>query len=379
MKKVLVITNIPNPYRIPLFEELNRCLKQEGMLLKVIFAARGYKRRMYKVDLDSVGFEYEILPSGIYTAAENSEITYFDYNGLWDIVKKEEPYRCIIAGFSSGTMQLFFRSFISKLPFIIWSGFITRKGRNDNILRKIQRNVLARRASAFVAYGNKASEYLVKELGVNPKKIAIGRNTIDTTFFSDETAKMKISGNASSKKRFLYIGYLVPRKNIRLLLLAVLQLSRKRNDFVLDIVGDGESRPELEAFIAEHSLGEFVQMHGFHQKEELPAFLAAATAFLFQTDFDIWGLTLNESMAAGIPCICSPNAGAAFDLIEEGKTGWVIDYRNTDAVTDKMNFLLDHPEEAERMGNLAKEKIREMATLRISAEGFLKAIRISEK
>ena len=59
MKKILVITNIPNPYRIPLFAELSRQLKVEGMDLKVIFAAMGYKRRQYKIDLEKCGFEFD--------------------------------------------------------------------------------------------------------------------------------------------------------------------------------------------------------------------------------------------------------------------------------------------------------------------------------
>jgi glycosyltransferase involved in cell wall biosynthesis len=378
MKKILVITNIPNPYRIPLFAELNRQLANEGMSLKVVFAAMGYKRRMYKIDLANCGFDFEILQSGVYTAEENSEVTYFDYKGLLDLVKKEQPYRCIIAGFSSGTMQLFFRSFFTPTPFIIWSGSISKKGRNDNMLRKIQRNIIALRASAFVAYGNKAKQYLIENLGVNPDKIAIARNTIDTAFFSSETDKIRTTSGQEKKKHFLYIGYLVPRKNIKLLLLAVEKISKTRNDFVLDIVGDGESRQELENFIKDHQLSEFIQMHGFRQKEELPTFLAQATAFLFQTDFDIWGLTLNESMAAGLPCLCSVNAGAATDLVIEGETGWIVDYRNTGQVTEKLNYILDHPEEAQRMGKNAKLKIESTATLALSAAGFIEAIKISE-
>lgn len=378
MKKILVITNIPNPYRIPLFAELNKQLAHEGMQLKVVFAALGYKRRMYKIDLSDCGFDYEILQSGVYTAEENTEVTYFDYKGLFDLVKREQPYRCIIAGFSAGTMQLFFRSFFAPTPFIIWSGSVRKKGRNDNFLRKIQRNIIARRAAAFVAYGNKAKQYLAEDLGVNPTKIAIARNTIDTAFFSHETEKIRASLSPETKKRFLYIGYLVPRKNIKLLLLAIEKLSKTRTDFVLDIVGDGEIREELEKFIKDHQLTEFVVMHGFRQKEELPGFLARSTAFLFQTDFDIWGLTLNESMAAGVPCLCSVNAGAATDLIEEGRTGWIVDYRNTGLVTDKLNYLLDHPEEAQRMGVFAKQKIITTATLAISAAGFIEAIKISE-
>src|SRR5436190_9065593 len=104
MKKILVITNIPNPYRIPLFAELNRQLKKEGMELKVVFAAMGYKRRQYKIDLEKCGFDFEVLHSKVFTDEQNSEITYFSYNGLWDLINREKPYRSIVTGFSFGTV-----------------------------------------------------------------------------------------------------------------------------------------------------------------------------------------------------------------------------------------------------------------------------------
>jgi glycosyltransferase involved in cell wall biosynthesis len=379
MKKILVITNIPNPYRIPLFAELRKQLENNGMRLKVIFAAKGYKRRMFKISLEDCGFDYEILPSGIYSDEHNSEITYFDYKGLLEVVNREQPYRCIIAGFSPGTMQLFFRSFFKSTPFIIWSGSVIKKGRNDNLLRRIQRNIVSRKAKAFVAYGDQAKKYLISQLNIDPEKIAIARNTIDTTFFRTETERIRNNQPSEPLFHFLYIGYLVPRKNVRLLLEAVNMLKSLRQDFILDIVGDGESRPALEAYIQENNLGDFVKMHGFKQKEELPVYLAKAKAFLFQTDFDIWGLALNECMAAGLPCICSPNAGGATDLVKEDVTGWIIDYRNTDLVVEKMQYLLNHPEEAIKMGIEAAKIVEEKATLAISAAGFLQAIKISEQ
>lgn len=379
MKKILVITNIPTPYRVPLFAELNKQMADQGMQLKVIFAALGYSRRQYKIDLNNCGFDYEVLDSGIYTAGNNNEITYFDYKGLPGIVKREQPYRCIISGFSPGTMQLFVRSFFRPTPFIIWSGSLQKKGRNDNWARKLQRHIISRRASAFIAYGSLARKYLMEELKIPPSKIAIARNTIDTTFFRTETEKLRSLQSAfDAKKHLLHVGYLVPRKNVRLLLFVIEKLKTIRTDFVLDIVGDGDSRAFLEQYIRDHQLEDFVKMHGYKQKEELPAFLAKSLAFLFQTDFDIWGLTLNEAMAAGLPCLSSVNAGASVDLVDEGITGWTVDFRQVDDIIGKLVYLMDHPEKAREMGRKAQEKVEKTASLKISAAGFIEAIRLSE-
>ena len=47
---ILVNTNIPTPYRIPLFNELDRLLDENGMKLKLVFAALGYSWRKWRID-----------------------------------------------------------------------------------------------------------------------------------------------------------------------------------------------------------------------------------------------------------------------------------------------------------------------------------------
>ena len=376
-KLILVVTNIPNPYRIPLFNELNIQCNSNGFQLKVLFASRGYKRRMFTIDMNDCDFDYHILDATTYTASRNLEKTYFSYKGLLAVLKNDQPYRTVIIGYSSGTLMLWLRSFVKQTPFIIWSGTLIKKGRNDSWWRVIQRKIITKRASAFVAYGNKAAEYL-RSIGAPSSKIAVAINTVDTDFFRIETRKLRDQILKQDFKHLTYIGYLVPRKNVIRLLEIINKLSNERTDFVLDIIGDGESKDDLEKYVKQHKLERFVQFYGFKQKQELPFHLAQSTAFLFQTDFDVWGLTLNEAMAAGVACLSSINAGASFDLIKEGETGFVVDFNDTGYVMQKIIHLLDHPEIATQIGENAARLIQEKASLSISAGGFIKAIRLSE-
>ena len=171
-----------------------------------------------------------------------------------------------------------------------------------------------------------------------------------------------------------YVGYLSTRKNVSRLLEIIQELSQERKDFVLDIIGDGDDKPNLEKFVQMNGLSEFVRFHGFRQKSELPAYLAKSNGFLFQTDFDIWGLVLNEAMAAGLPCISSTQAGATIDLIRDGETGFVLDFRDKELVKSKVKWILDHPEDAKRMGEKARSFIEKEASIHVSASGFVKAI-----
>ena len=151
-------------------------------------------------------------------------------------------------------------------------------------------------------------------------------------------------------------------------------LSIKRNDFVVDIIGDGSDKKNLENKAIEMGLGNQVIFHGFKQKEELPAFFAQTDCFLFQTGFDIWGLVLNEAMAAGLPCIVSPNAGAVDDLIKDGENGYICKFTEPDKVITLINDLLDDTDKAHRISLAASSFIQSNASIPKSTEGFLKAI-----
>ena len=370
----MIITNVPQPYRIPLFNEINRKLNEKGAELLVVFGASGYSRRKSMISLSEMKFRYEMLKS-LKISFGNSEKTMFTYSGIPRQVASFRPDRIIVIGWSMATVKIYFMSFFRKLRYIIWSGSMQYPGRFDSAFRKMQRRMLARRASAFIAYGSSAKDYLIS-MGAPPDKIVIGINTVDTNFFATETDRMRELKHDDSKKHLIYFGYLVPRKKVGTLIEMVSQLAAQRRDFVLDVLGDGSERSHLEEMVSSMHLGDVVKFHGFIQKEKLPEYLAKSTCFLFQTGFDIWGLVLNEAMAAGIPVLASVNAGATRDLIENGVNGFAVDYNHTSDVLKKLNMLLDNPDMVSEMGKQARETVQSKASIEKSAAGFMHAINL---
>ena len=376
MKKVVLITNIPNPYRIPLFNVMSKVFATDNFQLKVIFGSEGYKRRLFTLDKSELKFDYRILNDHAHQLGSDEEKSVFLYKGLNDALREEKPDIIIVSGFSSATMKVLSYALPKRIPYIIWSGSIEKENRNSSIIRKIQRRLLVKFASSYVAYGTLAKKYLIG-FGAKESKVEIAMNTVDTDFYFTETNKFRNSKVESSIAHFLYLGYLVPRKNVKLLLTAVLQLSARRRDFILDIVGDGTDKPDLEKFVVDNKIDDLVKFHGFQQKSELPAYLGNSRAMLFQTDFDIWGLVLNEAMASGIPCLASQNAGATVDLVRENETGFAINYENTTEVVEKIEFFIDNREKAAQMGQRAADFIRTNVNLETAANGFLKAVKIA--
>ena len=81
VKKVLIVTNVPQDYRIAMFNALHLLLQQENIQFKVAFGAAGYKRRKSKLDFNKMKFDYTILKSTKFTfgSTENTMSTYRDW------------------------------------------------------------------------------------------------------------------------------------------------------------------------------------------------------------------------------------------------------------------------------------------------------------
>ena len=79
-------------------------------------------------------------------------------------------------------------------------------------------------------------------------------------------------------------------------------------------------------------------------------------------------------MAAGVVAISSINAGATYDVIVDSETGFAVDFEDSQAVAEKICWVLDNPEKARAMGDAASIFITERVSLRRSAEGFIRAI-----
>ena len=373
VKTIVLVTNIPNPYRIPLFNELSEQLARRRIKLKVLFGALGYSRRQWKINLSDCKFDYEVLSSKQLSLSDPEKIS-FTYKGILGIVNRERPEVIVTNGFSFATMKLWLRSHFRNTPYIIWTGSIPRWHGAESYFRKLQRKMLIKKAKGFVTYGSRTKEYLMS-FGVEASNIQIAINTVDISFYSSETKKIKENLKQSNDcKHLLSIGELVPRKDVLTVLEIIKNLSKIRSDFVLDIVGDGVEREKLETFVKDNCLTKLVKFHGYQQRNDIPSYFAKSSCLLFHTNFDIWGLVLVEAMSAGVPCLASVNAGATYDLIQDHKTGFSMDFKDTESVINRINWVLDNPSEARTIGLNAREYILENVSLQKSAGGFVAAI-----
>jgi len=371
--KVLIIQNIPNPYRIPLFNLLNAQLEKEGHELKVIFGHAGYSGRLFKLDLKEIRFNCKILRSQKILPGMNGPV--FNYNGIYRELKEYNPDKIIVIGYSIATLKVYLYSHFHKVSYFIWGGTSMESPYAKSKIRKFLRILLLKRASGAIAYGTRAKDYFNK-LGVPINRIWIAINSTDTSYFFEKTKELRSIKSLSTKKHLTCISYFRKSKSIDKILEIINLLKEERNDFILDLVGDGPEMSNLKNYTDKNNLNDFIVFHGFKQKHELPEILSESDCFLFQTDYDTFGLVLTEAMSAGVTCLSSVNAGATYDLIKNGETGFVVDFDDAQDVINKIEYLFDNQDENSRIAKQGQQFVLNNATLKNSVEGFLQALEV---
>lgn len=126
---------------------------------------------------------------------------------------------------------------------------------------------------------------------------------------------------ARSRFRFLFVGSLVPRKRLALLLESLSGFAEY--DFVLEVVGDGPLRSDLEG-LATRLLPGRVTFHGVLPITEIPVHMAKADCLVLPSSHDGWGAVASEALMAGTPVICSAACGAR-GVVQAGGVGGVFE------------------------------------------------------
>src|SRR5207248_580451 len=84
--------------------------------------------------------------------------------------------------------------------------------------------------------------------------------------------------------------------------------------------GDGQMRADLAALARELGVSERVKFMGFVNQSQLPETYRAADILVLPSEYEPFGLVVNEAMACGLPAIVSDQVGARFDLVRHGET-----------------------------------------------------------
>jgi glycosyltransferase involved in cell wall biosynthesis len=149
------------------------------------------------------------------------------------------------------------------------------------------------------------------------------------------------------KLKLLFVGGLSQRKGIADLFAVVDQLSERVE---LTVVGN-KSVNDCPALNVALSKVNFIP--GLPHDEVLKL-MREFDVFVFPSLFEGFGLVITEAMSQGTPVLTTERT-AGPDFIEHGKNGWLVKAGSTESLKEGIVYILDHPEDIAKAGNLARE------------------------
>lgn len=196
-----------------------------------------------------------------------------------------------------------------------------------------------RRADAVVAVSRFTRNHLVEAMGVDPARITLIPNGIDTAAFTPggKDPALVARYGLAGKRVLLSVGRLVERKGFDRTIAALPQILLRYPDVVYLIVGIGEQRSALERLAAEIGVADHVRFAGAVPSGELAAHYALADLFVLPNrtlpngDTEGFGLVFLEANACGTPVI-GGRAGGVVDAVQDGINGLLVDGDDTDAI-----------------------------------------------
>ena len=143
--------------------------------------------------------------------------------------------------------------------------------------------------------------------------------------------------------RMLWAGRLITLKHPEYAVEAARVLKEKGYSFTLEIIGDGEKRPELEELISKYDIGSFVKLYGSKKPSLVAEYMKQADIFLFTSNYlEGWGAVVNEAMQSGCAVVASKEAGAVPFLIEDGVNGLTYEGGSLEDFVEKVCVLFEH-------------------------------------
>jgi glycosyltransferase involved in cell wall biosynthesis len=168
----------------------------------------------------------------------------------------------------------------------------------------------------------------------------------------------------------LAVGAIVPRKGYDVLVEALAQL--KDRPWQLVIVGDPTRSPDtakrLVQAIAQHGLGDRIELTGPVTQARLAELYSAADLFVLPSRFEGYGMAYTEAIAHGVPVV-GTNVGAIPDTVPSG-AGILVPPDDVSALAATLRRLIDDPSERERLSVGARARAASFPSWREQAALF---------
>lgn len=212
-------------------------------------------------------------------------------------------------------------------------------------------NKLSLISDCIICCSRSVKEFVVKCEKVKVEKVKVVYNGVVTP----KCDPLDLEKNAAKNHRIqiVIVASLVINKGHKYLIEAISKLLQKDRDVNLVIVGDGPQRESLKNYAKKLNISRNIQFEGvIHNVHDV---LKKSDIFVLPSiNREGLGISIIEAMSLGLPVIGS-NIGGIPELIEDGVNGFIVPPRDSNALAEKLEVLIQDKDMRYRMGKKARQ------------------------
>ena len=227
--------------------------------------------------------------------------------------------------------------------------------RYGTLFRLLHTRVLAlltklgsRRSDAVFCLNMAERDYILRHRWCVPERVAIVRNGVEWALFGTR----RHEGRAAT---LLFVGQWIPRKGIRYLVQAF-QAMAARNPGIDLVCAGTVAEADVVHGAFDPSVRSRVRVYPRVDREALAVLLRHADAFVFPSLFEGSSGALLEAMAASLPIVATP-AGAAADVLEDGRNAIVVPFADAGALSSALERIAADGELRDRLARAAHDSV----------------------
>jgi mannosylfructose-phosphate synthase len=190
------------------------------------------------------------------------------------------------------------------------------------------------------------------------------RSGADPVRFSPGGDRQKIRNRFGSQPDefvVLWLGIFMPHRRLQDAIEALSRPALRGAKVKLILAGSERSYPEyfnyLKDLVAKLGVEDKVIFAGKVEDDEVRDFFCACDAFIFPNENQTWGLAVLEAMACGCPVLVSRGA-AVHEVLTDNETAILFPPRDQDTLAQKIDYLMNHPQESSRIAQAGLALIR---------------------
>ena len=190
----------------------------------------------------------------------------------------------------------------------------------------------------FVANSSLVAKATVKKEGADASRVLVIPNAIAPERFrsaerEDRAACREALGIPAKSHAVVVVANIRPIKRLDVLVEAVPLIRKSVPDAIVHLVGDGIGTADIKRLVADRGLEDAVTFWG--SRSDVPRVLRAMDSAVLCSDFESQPSAVLEYMASGLPVACT-DVGNCAELIESGKTGYIFQPGDVQALADSV-------------------------------------------